>query len=691
MAAESSATKRRRKDADTGLKFGFTSNDLVGNYQRELMRNRQTDELGEARFVEPIIPRSRAGLLREMSQKRLVAEDLDVSMFSHVVARECDALLKSYAETGAGDGVTTERDVNRVARRADDFVLVSRDKTDEAHRARLWVARCKLAELQAVMHENDGGPAAARDEESPIDNLRAASEQVSDEMLAQWMAEMTIGDASVVRFSEASRTWQHSLDSCGLSALWSTIRSLRDRWPFLELSPYLYTILDRLRLRVAFFLNLCEPFDETRERERGRNQAKILGLSRSNWRAVDPAWVHGSAYSTRAPAAAAVRADTSLLNAPEMVRTVDGENGRRFRCVDEVFICETERSINSMLIDLRKCAGFEWHDYVDDTECDCVTCAELCTRADVVKERSEARLLYERFVAGECAGGFKDYVQQSFREFIWDPFLQPGEREGYKRYRPMDDESARGVISRGRPSDGKNITRRYGERNVAQVWAEFSLQVVEKDKDPVLLDYTKRTDPACSLLGRIAVGFYLDGRSNGAQFAFYTIDCHNSNEPFEFNKERLGKHRQCFAEFYTPHKTTGSLCWRYKHMRRNGLRSPDTEIYYEHPLIMRTMASFCVLHQGRMHLCASFGEAFVVWVATMCEDNNLGGEMHTDYSLLDLYEQFYPTRKARVTKLRSEIAKKKRQWDPTTRLWGSEADLAPKAGAQHGVIQFAVK
>jgi hypothetical protein len=311
----------------------------------------------------------------------------------------------------------------------------------------------------------------------------------------------------------------------------------------------------------------------------------------------------------------------------------------------------------------------------------------------------------ERLVSAEISGNFRDYVQIEFRAHIWDAYVQPGERELFTTYRPLDNDTAQSIISRGRPADGKNISRRCCERNIVQVWSEFAppgslapasgasaaaatAATEERDENQILLDYTRRTEPACSLITRLTLGFYLDAKSNGSQFAVYTIDCQASNEPFLFNDERFGRHRVAYAEFHTPLVTTGTLCWRYKHMRRTGMRAPEAEMYYEHPLILRTMANFCVLYAGRMHLCASYAEAFLVWLATMCEDPRIGGETSRDYSLMDLYERLFPTRRAHIDALRRDVEARKRQWDPLSGVFPSAVLAEQPPATAAGKLQY---
>lgn len=672
--------KNKKRRNESRNPFQFDPSDLIGRHTKKITNH---VDLCSEFHVDPITKHSGPGLLKEMSAKNIEEEPLSQSIFAHQVVRECEKLMEKYESHGVGDGITTERDIERLERRADDFVLRSRSTMDIEHKKALWAARCKLALLRTTMHKHDveeGSDTASTN----IDSMRSASKLISEEMLARWMHENQIGDPSVVRFHAGK--WQHAIDACGLSALWSTIRSVRDRWPHLNLSPYLYVIVDKLRSRVAFFMNYIEVVNHQIEREREFKRVKILGLSRSNWHAADPSWVRGSKY-TGAPERAV---NQSLLNSPELTRT-ETIDGRDYICINDDFIEETERVINSMLVEIRKCAGFEWHDNPGETECDCLACAELVGTEASNAEMERAMLNLQKLVSDEMEGRFRDYLQMEFRKHVWDNYVQVGERELFAQLRPLDSQSSQSVISRGRPADGKGISRRLCERTVKEVWSDFTKESADGIDDQarvgkVLIDYTSRRDPAYSLMTRLALGFHIDSISKGARLVIYLIDCHASNDPFTFSDERFNKHRNVFDEFHTVMETTGTLAWRYNYQRRVGLRAPNEEIYYEHPLIMRTMSTFCVLYSGRMHLCQNFAEAFLVWLAVMCEDARICGEVYTDVALFDLYERVFPGRSKRIASIKNRIEVCKNKWDPTSRLFPTDLRIEKKS--DKATLQF---
>jgi len=693
VVEEQKSKEKRRKNNYTVM-----PSNIINRHNRKFSQKSMHKDVENEEKVEPMVKPSKPGLLKEMSARNLEDEALSQSMFSFVVVRECELLIETYRKTGKGDGITTARDVERVERRADDFVFVHRPTADNAHRKCLWVARCKLVTLREVMQRAEKNETATSSTSSSststdVDQMRFATRFITEEMLAKWMAENSIGDESVVRINPRTNQYEHAIGRCGLSALWLTIRSLRDRWDRLPLSPYLYVIIERLRSRVAFYMGYRELVNEKTEREREFKSVKILGLSRSSWRAADPEWVEGSRYDPHATHADEMRVDenASLLNSSEFTKTTvsTDKDARQFCCVNDDFIEETERTINAMLIELRKCAGFEWHENFDESECDCHACSQLTSSRESVTLRASAIEQLEKIVTEHMKGNFKDYVQMEFRKFVWDGYIQPGEQEMFAIYRPLDSQKAQSVISRGRPSDGKNISRRLCEREAVQVWADFTTKATDEhaQETNVLIDYTQKTDPSYSLLQRLTLGFYLDSMSNGGRFVIYTIDCHMSNKPFKYSDERFGKHRNSFEEFHTPVVTTGTLCWRYKYQRRVGLRAPPAETYYEHPMILRTMASFCVLYNGRMHLCENFAEAFVVWVTTMCEDPKIGGETYTDFSLFSLYEFLFPSRKAHIATLRHSVDKRKQKWDPLSRLF-PQSTLKEKPAVEEDTVQY---
>jgi len=688
----SKSSEKRRKNTYTVM-----PSSIINRHNRKFSQKSKYKDVDNQEHIEPMVKPSKPGLLKEMSSKNVEDEPLSQSMFAFVVVRECELLIEKYRKTGKGDGITTARDVERVERRADDFLFVHRPTADVAHRKCLWVARCKLVTLRETMlraEKNETSTSSSSTTHSTeVDQMRSATRLISEEMLAKWMAENSIGDDSVVRINPRTNNYEHAIGRCGLSALWMTIRSLRDRWDRLPLSPYLYVIIERLRSRVAFYMGYREMVNEKTEREREFKSVKILGLSRSSWRAADPDWVEGSRYDSHTRHEDEMRVDenASLLNSSEFTKTTVSteKDARNFCCVNDDFIEETERTINSMLIELRKCAGFEWHENFDETECDCHACAQLTSNSESVALRTTAIEKLENIVGDHMKGNFKDYVQMEFRKFVWEGYIQPGEQEMFATYRPLDSQKPQSVISRGRPSDGKNISRRLCEREAVQVWSDFTKKAKEGEEKEVsvLIDYSQKTDPSYSLLQRLTLGFYLDSMSNGGRFVMYTIDCHLSNKPFKYCDERFGKHRNSFEEFHTPVVTTGTLCWRYKYQRRVGLRAPPAETYYEHPMILRTMASFCVLYSGRMHICENFAEAFIVWLATMCEDPKIGGETYTDFSLFSLYEFLFPSRKAHVATLRHSVEKRKQKWDPLSRLF-PQSTLKEKPAVEENTVQY---
>jgi len=696
--------KRAKHTDDSGSRFVFTpvpADDEFTDFNRKRKAGASNLRDEDADNVSPVVPISRPGLLKEMSAKMLHGENLRLSMFAFLVIRETESLLDQYSRTSTGDGVTTVRDIERLERRADDFALKQRATTDVRHRARLWVARCKLVTLRKAM-ESASQSGEASTTSVHVDAVRGATRHISDEMLARWLFDNDIGSAAVVRFNAHAQTYEHSIDKCGLAELWALIKSLRARWPYLPLSPFLYVALDKLRERVAFFMSYREPVNQRHDAERGLKTVKILGLARSNWRVADPEWVRGGLYDAEQASAKPVSRDSSLINSPEMMTTIDtrqsGTGAQTYACISNTFIEETERVLNSMLIEIRKCAGFEWHEHFDETEADCHACAQLSSSQRVVDEMRDARVALEKLISSELTGNYRQFIQTNLREEVWDSYVQPGEREMFHTFRPLDNDTSQGVILRSRREDGKNITRRFCEREIAHVWRDFTETGAPRERDDVLIDYSERGEPAYSLLTRLTMGYYLDAKSAGAKFYTYCIDCHDKEErdaletgisihqPFLYNDERFDKHRTVF-EFHTALQTTGTLRWRYKHQPTIGMRAPAAEIYHEHPLILKTMASFCVLYNGRMHLCNNFADAFLVWLATMCEDATIGGELHTEFSLLDLYEQVFVARRAHIATLRRTVENQKRRWNPMERLYPHET-LSARTTYDGSKLQF---
>ena len=679
-----SDSKRRKTAAQNHVKLGYSSSKYILNYNRKSSGHQSATKLDD---VEPLIKHSEPGQLKELSSKDIKEDDVAQSLFAHVVVRECEQLIEKYDKTGTGDGVTTQRDIVRLQRRADDFVLASRDTADCSHRMRLWAARCRLILLLERMQMHEGTDTETATHNEHHDSMHLASEFVTNEMLAKWMADNEIGDSSVVRENPATGHWEHAIGSCGLSALWTTIRSLRKRWPFLALSPCLYVIIDRLRSRVAFFTMYRELLNEQTEKERSQKSVKIIGLSRSAWKAADPEWVIGSKYRSESQTAAkSTSHELSLLNSHELTRIVGEKKpgAQRFVTINDDMIEESERVLNDMLRQVRQCAGFKWHEDCASTKTECLACKLfLENSADIKAAKTEL----ETIVTRETTANMRDNLQNDFRVHIWDQLLQPGEKELFATYRPLDSQKAQSVISRGRPDDGKNINRRCCSRKIADVWQDFIQREEEKAtgrggddddgdgtvRDEILIDYAEKSDPTYAVLVRLAIGYHLDSLSSGGRFALYTIDCHTSNEPFLFKDERFKKSRVCLTEFHTHNVTTGTLKWRYKYESRVGLDAPQDSQEYQHPLILKTMASFCVLYKERMHMCNDFSDAFLLWIAIMCEDSAIGGETSTEFSLFSLYERLFAKRSTRISTLKAQVEKRKDDWDAYSKLFPKSA------------------
>lgn len=622
-----------------------------------------------AASIETLIPQSRPGLLRPLSRSKLSAEEVRISAFCFVVTRECE----QFAREGALDAETTTRDLERLERLIDDFTMQHRSQVSNEIRIAVWVARLKLANLRFNVLQPAHAAATSANDSSDTgssrvnDPLRRLALGISNEQLAQWMYDNEACDDNVLHYDAHTDGYTHSLQSCGVTALWNSIMALKDRWPYLGLSAYVYAMFEQLRQRVAFFASYREVLDESQQRSEARRRHNVLGLSVDRWRVVDAP--PGSARGN--PVAEHEYDYDSKLNSVQFMSIKHVNGGDSYASVNQDFIEETERMLNNIMIELRKCCGFEWHIDPVRKQCDCLACEQLAS-AD---STAQAERLFDDFVADELVGPFRDFTQKDFRELVWETYEQPSERENFLTFHPYDKASAQNFILRQRHADGKHIQQHYVDEQIDAVWSVLC----ETDGE--------QPQPPYPLLAMLATNFHIQAHCNGALLRPYSIDC-AGNEPFTFDAERFARVRNCMAEFHTEMTTTGTLKLRRYVLPRLGLSAAGRDRFYEHPLIVKTLGSFCVLYGERMHNCpGGFAQAFCVWLAVMCEDVKIGGELCNSASLYPLYARLFPSRAEKIRRLESQVHRTARQWDPTQRfLPDDQMQLKPEELAD--VTQF---
>lgn len=707
-ASASDARKRKRKTARYGVREGAAS--VVVEYGRQLASNtaqhlsaaaadtgQQSLALGsESRAaLKPVVPDPGPGLLCALSKRPLVNESVRLSSFAFVVVRECE----QFAHLGRLDDETSVRDIERLGRLIDDFMIENRLEISRRHRLALWAARLKLIDLvdsalpRAEAQRNGDNPenviaADSSGASSPSmadaalggrinDPMRVAAVTLSNEELARWMRDNNTCDESVVAYDEHSDTYTHSLQSCGVSALWSSMRALMDAWPKLPLSEHLIAQFEEMRRRVAFFANYRERVDTSASGLAAAGRRKnILGLSVDRWRVRDslPNVLKEDAndrfggkqiLETKRTA----KTSTTKLNSVEFTRVTENGN-ERFASINEDFLEETERVLHSMLVELRRCAGFDWHTEPEATECDCLACEQLCDDDRTVAAENR----FDEFIAEELVGPYRDFTQNEFRQLVWQVFEQPGEREVFTTFNPYDKNTAQNFISRNRRSDAKTINRMYLERESTHVWADLS--------------NGSQLEPPYGLLATIAANYYLQARCKGALLRPYQIDC-GSCDPWPLRSERFGERRNAMRDLHTELVTTGTMRLRRDLLPRGGLRCKSRERFYEHPLVLKTIGAFCVYYDGRMHHCpGGYAQAFVVWLAVMCEDREICGELSNGASLFPLYKRLFAERKESIERIEKRIEQKKRDWDPTTNLLPADRLSYEKTQQEGADTQF---
>ena len=614
-------------------------------------------------LIDYAVPDSKPGLLRELSRKGLCAEPLSIVSYALIVTREAE----SAAREGKLPDGTDMGDLQRLSRQIDDFVLEHRDATDTQKRMALWTAQCKLIDLMYNVllllspPGHDNSAATSSTATHVREPLRVKAGTLTNSELAQWMHDNDTCDPSVLHYTDADRAWHHTLLDCGVEALWSSIRSLMQRWPQLQFDEHVFAQFDVLRQRTAFFLSYRELIDDWQRVKNKQRRREVLGLSLDRWKVRAAVPISDDAANDqdidfRGFSNDGIGRETpAKLNSVEFTRVVTDVDGNSFACINEDFIEETERVLNSMLLQLRRYCGFEWHVQLSDTEQDCLACEWLVENPYTAS--AERRL--QQLVEEQLTGPFRDFAAKDFRENLFELFEQPGERELFGTYNPYDKNTAQNFISRMRRADSRTYNRRYMDPQLVDVWHD-------------LCTGDETTNPVYGLIGSIATSYYMQVNLNGAQLGPYCVDT-AAGEPFTLKRERFRETRNCKQDLYTDLVTTGTLRMRHKMMPRLGLNVPNRDRFYEHPLIVKVMGSFCVLQNERMHLCTGgFGQAFCAWLAIMCNDNELCGELHTGASLFDLYALLFAENADKIRKQQQRVQSMCKRWNPLTRMMNAD-------------------
>lgn len=687
----SSSTSRKRKhDAEDPEEVFLAfetryTNDPLGQFNSRIMRMlRKNQSMDQLREQIEFVPESSPELLRSLSSHRFDAkEHVDLSLHLLLIIRECERIAKNLTDSseesseGRAEFKNSVRDLERIERnladvclefRYDDFTMAEElqnggvaglDQTStgtqritdaegnnplvlrESHRMLLWATRCKVIDLLYNVGEH------VTSLEKVNDPIRKRSLLLTDEELAKWMLERRVCDRSMIRFGVSGEVLGHKIGECSLLSLWLTLKMLVCRWPVLPYDLFVVRIEFELRKRVAFFMSYRESVDPRSRSGRAimgiqnSTKNKVLGLPVSMWQVRDLL-----SRNSTAAAKKEVQIET-LLNKPNFVRMTSG-----FAHINQRFVGETERVFASLERQIRSCSGLKWHLAPSEK---CLACEELKNNGP-----NHVRTL-ERIFAKQMSGVFKEYVREAFQERIYSFYLEPSYAERFRRMNPADMASARNIISREKRELNRRINEEFIGPQMIEIWHAL---------------WGKHEEPAYTLLAGLAAAYAVQQRAKGAKLNHY-IQTMEMLQPYKFSQERFAHFRKPHMDFYQNLVNTGTLRFRHKLVRAYGLSAPQEEISYPHPLILLTMNSCSIFYKNRAHRCpGGFGQAFLVWIAIMCRDPQICGQMPNNGYLHEMWSDLRPDRRKEIEQLRRRTEDRVNKWDPVKQILNCDKELA---------------
>ena len=531
----------------------------------------------------------------------------DIPADPFLLSRYCSNLVvwlerETLEGAPAVDTARQERDLRRLEVRLEAYAQREREALDDEHRLLVWVARCKLAHLA---HNTVGleREACQRYEGDAV--ARASWEEGDD---AAWLRAHGLAQRAPLA---QTTTLQ----------LWKWIAVLLDRWQQLPYCAELCRLVREMRWRVAVFLSSREP-------------APLEGPAASEhgggllWRVVLDA---RGTTQTRGQGAA-------LLTQPLFRRTsVDG----RYVSVNEDFLVETERVFFHMERDLRRCAGLQWAATTPThSAAGCAACAAVGGwQAD------EALPVLHAMVAAKTQGAHAQFIEEEFRERVFQYYVQPGELERFAKYNKFDEQKADVCLSKLRETAHEALAKRLTSDPPLHVWERMVGE--------------ERRDPAYVLMSVLGLDYEFQAQLEGVSLAESgylsaadAIDVWSPCTP-------ANRHRVLADLFYRTGHTTGTLAyqarWKLLHGQRQDSPAAVLAMNYQHPLVVKMLHSYCVLHRGVLHPCSGgFAHALCAWVRCFCEDDQLLGRLQNGASMTGLYERLHPSRADRARAIARE-------------------------------------
>ena len=518
----------------------------------------------------------------------------------------------------------------------------------ENHRQVVWAARARVERALRALEPSPLPPS-----DFGVDPQRRSAAKLTNGELARWAADHGLFERSLLSIDDNENVVGHSLQSCGLMALWTTIKQTIGLWPRLPCTPHVFRLVDELRTRTHFFLTYRESTSAdsaTGSALRSiaqRSERQVMGLSLELWRRPN----HNN------------RQQRTLLNMPALVQFT-----AQFAHVNMRFVIETERVFASFDRALRQLCGFRWH---RRTHANCKGCAAVASAS-----ADGAALLrrFEQVCASETVGVFKDALSGAFRARVYNMYVSPSVAERFRHYNPADTATARSIISREAPTTYRTITERYVDPQVDEAWSKH-LQ-------------GRPHEPAYSLFAAIAAGYFMKQRASGLKLEHYVVDVDHVLDPHLYCDERRGFVRRngVDAGLHIEHHTTSTLRFRNRQAPAVGIEAPLASQMYEHPLIVRSMNSTFLYYKGTMHRCdAGFHQAFAAWLECMCIDEHIGGQSGSGSMLHDAWRAIAsPSRRAAINEAEQRTRDRLRRWDPIRQVFNCDEEIQRVAQSEAG-------
>lgn len=662
--------------------------------------------ISEVRERVQFVPSTGGATLLELSRQPLdIRNHVSFSLYCYVVIREVESMsgaINTVAESGLDSSSSAENDLRlnvrnleRILRKLDDislkhrydkFTMASEESNGgtagltggntgsgrklndlgedpfvlrEAHRTVLWIARCKVVDILRNV-------ARVR---PPLDSvnepLRVRAAAIGDEQLARWMVANNVCDRSMIVFDDAGQAVGHRLHECNLMAFWLTLKMVTTRWPYLALNEFVYKLIDELSRRVAFFVSYAERGEN---KTIDRSKRRVLGLALEMWQVRD---IIPDAINKNKATDTRTQTSRVMLNMNTFIR----RNGEYVH-VNPRFVQETERIFAALERSIRVCSGFQWHASLFKSPASSLMSpmrarSSACLACSAIAATGERNVgLFEELCAEQMVGMFKEFVREAFHEKVYSFFIKPSDAERFRRINPADVSSARNIISREQRELHKLITKRFIEPTMKKIWESLA---------------GDHTSPAYTLLAALASGYSVQQNANGARMTNYVVSL-SELDPYLYNEERISRKRSVYENLHQQLETTGTLRFRNKLSRSEGMLAPAEEIYYEHPLIAHAFNSVMIVHDGHMHRCdLGFGQAFVVWLSIMCRDERLGGQLPNAALLHGLWARLDPASAREASELRAKTERRIARWDPVKTLLSCDKE---KARTRRDMAQF---